>query len=51
MVGLRCRAALVGGAAAPPYQFQFVSIREIRVKKSFPFWLPASGFGMLRHHV
>jgi hypothetical protein len=25
MVGLRCRAASIGGAAAPPYQLQFVS--------------------------
>jgi hypothetical protein len=31
MVGLRCRAASIGGAAAPPYQFQFEIIREIRV--------------------
>lgn len=25
MVGLRCRAASVGSAAAPPYRFQFAS--------------------------
>jgi len=49
MVGLRCRATSVGGAAAPPYQFQFVKIRAIRV--CFPFWLLASGSGILRHHV
>ena len=33
------------------FQVEFAPIREIRVKKPFPFWLPASGFGILRHHV
>jgi len=37
MVGLRCRAASIGGAAAPPYQF--------------PFWILDSGFFILPHHV